>query len=218
VTKLSDKLWPASGKPDVYAAKIQEFIQKMKQEKQPRSLDALGILESKANWICTANANLAAALLRARHIPARSIAVVPPTGQRLEMHRIVEFFDAGQWFKFDPSQVHKDIPTKPWQNIIMARTTIADEETSAKPRMGAPVGCPYGQELELPDGGLTLWGNDFFWTMGKALADFEAGEEAIEMAAKQWNAFLKTGKLSPSQIKAGSTSDAAGFLAALKAN
>jgi hypothetical protein len=216
IAKLADKLWPASGKSDAYAASIQEFISKMKQQKPPRSLDALGILESGGNWICTANANLAAALLRAKHIPARSIAVIPPTGQRLEMHRIVEFFDQNQWLKFDPSSLHKDIPTKPWQNIIMARTSIADEEVAAQPRMGTPVGCPYGQELELPDGGLTLWGQDFFWTMGKSLAEFEASDEAVSIATKQWNEFLKSGKLAPSQIKAASAADAQTFLAALQ--
>jgi len=216
VTKLADKLWPDSGKIEAYAANVQEHIRNMKQEKQPRSMDALGILESGGNWICTANANLAAALLRSKRIPARTVVVIPPVGQRLEMHRIVEYFDNDQWLKFDPSSLHKDIPMKPWQNIIMAKTTRADEDIAMKPRMGTSLGCPYGQELELLDDGITLWGNDFFWTIGKSLAEFEVSDEVIDLATKEWNRFLESGKLSPAQVKAATATSAPALLEALK--
>lgn len=216
VRTLADKLWPASGKIEEYAANIQAFVRSMKQEKQPRSMDALGILESGGNWICTANANLATALLRSKSVPSRSIAVIPPTAQRLEMHRIVEYFDEGQWHQFDPSSLQKDIPMKPWQNIIMARTTIADEDIAMKPRMGTSLGCPYAQELELLDGGITLWGKNFFWTMGKPLAEFEASGEVINLARTEWDRFLETGKLGQKQVKAASASDSAGLLEALR--
>jgi hypothetical protein len=215
VRTLADKLWPASGKIEEYAANIQAFVRSMKQEKQPRSMDALGMLESGGNWICTANANLATALLRSKSVPSRSIAVIPPTAQRLEMHRIVEYFDDGQWHKFDPSSLQKAIPMKPWQSIIMARTTIADEDIAMKPRMGTSLGCPYAQELELLDGGVTLWGKNFFWMMGKPLAEFEASDEAINLARTEWERFLETGKLGQWRIKAASASDSAGFLEAL---
>jgi len=215
VKALADKLWPAHGKLDAYAANIQEFIRGMKQQKQPRSLDALGILESGGNWICTANANLAAALLRSKNIPSRCVAVVPPTAQRLEMHRVVEYFDNGQWRPFDPSSLHKDIPMKPWQTIIMAWTTIADEEVAMKPRMGMSLGCPYGQEIEFLDGAIVPWGNDLFWTMAKPLAQFGATDEAMGLARTEWNRFLESGKLSQSQIKAAWASNAVGFLQAL---
>ncbi len=216
LTKLADKLWPPDGKTAAYAASIQEFIRTLKQQKPPRSLDASGILESGANGICTANANLAAALLRSKKIPTRSLAVIPPTGQRLEMHRIVEYFENGQWLPFDPSSLHADIPLKPWHNILMAKTTIGDEELAMKPRMGAMLGCPYGQELELMDGGLTLWGQDFFWTIGKPIAEFEAIDEAIGLARRKWNRFLESGKLSPGQMNAIAVRDATGLLEVLK--
>jgi hypothetical protein len=216
VKALADKLWPAGGKVDGFAANIRDFIRTMKQQKQPRSMDALGILESGGNWICTANANLAVALLRARNIPARSIAVVPPIGQRLEMHRIVDLFDGGQWQKFDPSFLQPEIPLKPWQNIIMARTTIADEELSMKPRMGSSLGCPFGQELEFVDRGLTLWGQDFFWTIAKPLARFQPGPEAVDLAKSAWLRFLESGKPSPGQVRAAAATSAAGLLEALK--
>jgi hypothetical protein len=173
-------------------------------------------LDSGANWICTANANLAAALLRSKDIPARSLSVVPPLGQRLEMHRIVEYFEGGAWRSFAPSSVHRDIPMKPSQNMIMARTTMADEEMAMKPRMGTTLGCPYGQELELPDGGLTLWGQDFFWTMGKPLAEFEAIDQALDLATAARSQFLQTGKLSYGQSRAALEGDSQGFLEALR--
>lgn len=218
VRTLADKLWPASGKTEEYGANIQAFVRSMKQEKHPRSIDALGILESGANWICTANANLATALLRTKGVPSRSIAVIPPTSQRLEMHRIVEYFDDGQWHQFDPSSLQKEIPMKPWQNIIMARTTITDEDIAMKPRMGTSLGCPYAQELEFLDDGITLWGNDFFWTMGKPLAEFEASGEVIDLARMEWDRFLETGKLGQKQVKAISATDSAGLLEALSTN
>ena len=44
-----------------------------------------------------------------------------------------------------------------------------------KLRIGAMAGCPYGQELEISRLGMTPWGQDFFWTSGKSLAEFDAG-------------------------------------------
>jgi hypothetical protein len=216
VAKLADTLWSDNGQTAVYAGNIQELVRDMKQRNPLRSMDALGMLESGANWICTANANLAAALLRCKHIPARSIAVIPPISQRLEMHRVVEYFDSGQWLKFDPSSLQKDIPMKSWQNIVMARTTASDEDLAMKPRIGASLGCPYGQELEFLDGGITFWGQDMFWTLGKPMADFEASDEAVELARRQWSEFLAGGKLSQSQIKAAAARNAPDFLEALK--
>lgn len=218
VRTLAGKLWPTNGSIAGYAASIQDYIRSIKQQRPPRSLDALGILESGGNWICTANANLAVALLRSRSIAARSIAVIPPTGQRLEMHRIVAYFDGGQWRTFDPSSLQKDIPLRSWQDVVMSKTTIADENIAMKPRMGSSLGCPYGQELELLDRNITLSGRDFFWSMGKPLAEFEASDEAINLAKKEWGRFLETGKPSQKQIRAASARDSAAFLEALREN
>ncbi len=52
---------------------------------------------------------------------------------------------------------------EPWQTVIMAKTTVADEELAMKPRMGSMPGCPYAQEIELiQTRTTTLWGQDFF--------------------------------------------------------
>ncbi len=190
----------------------------MKRVKQPRSLDALGILDSGMNGICTANANLALALMRAKGIPSRSMAVIPPTAQRLEMHRIVEYGDADQGLYFDPSSLHADVPMKPWQTVIMAKTTSADENLSMKPRMGSMPGCPYAQELEILSAGVTLWGQDFFWTKAKRLREIEPEDEAVSLAVDAWNRYLQQGVLSDGQIKAAAASNSTELTETLKKN
>jgi Transglutaminase-like superfamily len=202
VAKLAADMWPGTGKAAKLGANIQRHIQQSKRKQQPRSLDAVAILRSGENSICTANANLAAAVMRAKGIACRSVAVVPPISQRLEMHRIVEFFDDERWQSFDPSSLQTDIPAKPWQNIIMAKTTMSDEQVAAKPRAGATLGCPFGQEVELLSSGVTLWGQDFFWSLAKPLAEFEPTDAAVRVAAEAWNRYLETGNLTPTQLKA----------------
>ena len=212
ITKLAADLWPDSGKVRDYAVNIQRFVREMKQVERPRSLDALTILESGANGICTGNTNLATALLRSRSIPSRSVAAIPPISSRLEMHRIVEYYDDGQWLLFDPSSVQTEIPLEPWHSIIMARTTISDENIAMQPRMGTTVGCPYGQELELVSNRITLRGQEFFWTIAKPIAEFEPSQEALVLATDAWTRYLELGTLSPGQVKAASAKDAAGFV------
>jgi hypothetical protein len=216
IVKIAGDLWPEDKNLPTYAANIQKHVREMKQQKPPRSLDALGILSSGANGICTANANLASALLRSKGVASRSVAVIPTNSMRLEMHRIVEYADGDQWAAFDPSSVHADCPMKPYQSVIMATTTIDDEAIAMKPRMGAMVGCPYAQELELLDNGATLFGQDFFWTLAKPLAEFEPDEEAVELATKAWQTYLETGTQSAGQIAVGGAGTLEEFKQGLK--
>jgi hypothetical protein len=207
IQALAEKLWPANSDVHEYAGNIQQFIRDMKQRKSPRSLDALGILGSGMNGVCTANANLALALLRAKDIPSRSMAVIPPNGQRLEMHRIVEYRDDKATSYFDPSSVSADIPMQPWQTMIMAKSTIADEDLSMKPRMGVMIGCPYGQEAELPKSGVLFTGQEFFWTMAKPLAEFDPSDATVSLAREAWAKFLEEGLMRKGQIDASKASD-----------
>ncbi len=216
IGKLATQLWPKSEKASAFAANIQGHIRDSKRTAPPKSLDALGILKSGENSICTANANLAAALLRSKGIACRSVAVIPTTGQRLEMHRIVEFAEGERWLPFDPSLIHADIPTKPWQYVVMSRTTVADEQVAMKPRLGVMFGCPYGQELELLTPGVGLFGQDFFWTAARPLADFDVPEATARRAAKAWTHFLETGTLTPGQLKARSARTAKALAEALE--
>jgi hypothetical protein len=216
ITKLAEELWPDTGKAADFGANIQRHVREMKKKDRPRSFDALGILRSGENSICTANANLAAALMRAKGIASRSLAVIPPISQRLEMHRVVEYFEDDQWQAFDPSSVQADIPAKPWQNIIMAKTTARDEEVSMKLRMACPPGCPYGQEIEMLTNGVTLMPvQDFFWSLAKPLAEFQPTDEAIRAAVDSWKRYLETGTLTAGQIKAASAKNAAELLEAM---
>lgn len=217
VKTLAEALWPKSGKATEFAANIQKHVAGMKRANRPQSLDAVGILKSGENSICTANANLAAALMRAKGIACRSVAVVPPTGQRLEMHRIVEFADAGRWVRFDPSGLTADIPAKPWQSIVVARPTIADEEAAMEPRLAAMRGCPYGQEIELLTPGVMLFGQDFFWTQAAPLAEFEPTDDAARLAVQAWDTYLKSGQLSAGQLRAGSAKSAGELARAFEA-
>jgi hypothetical protein len=217
IKKLAQELWPPNNQVKDYAGNVQRFVREMKQRKPPRTLDALGILDSGANGICTANANLALALLRKKGIASRSMAVIPPTSQRLEMHRIVEYAEDNQWLAFDPSSLHADVPMKPWQSVIMAKTTIADENLAGTPRMGAMVGCPYGQELEVASAGITPWGAEFFWTIAKPLAEFQPDDEVITLATESWKQYLRNGELSPGQIAAQSAKNSTELLQSLKA-
>jgi hypothetical protein len=216
IKELAGQLWPATSRAHDYAASIQKFIRDMKRKEQPVSFDALGILKSGQNTICTANANLACALMRARQIPCRSIATLPTIPRRFEMHRIVEYADNGAWIPFDPSSVYVDIPLKPCQNIIMAKTTVPDEQAAMKPRAGAMVGCPLGHEVEFSRPGLNLFGSDFFWTIAAPLAEFQVTDEAVALTAQEWRRFLASGTLGAGQLKAASARDPDKYLEALK--
>jgi hypothetical protein len=68
------------------------------------------------------------------------------------------------------------------------------------------------------DGGITFWGNDFFWTMGKPIAEFEASVEAFNLARMEWFSFIESGKLSQRQINAAVANNSAGFLEAPRTN
>jgi len=218
IAGLAASLWPATGRSAEFAANIQRHIRQSTRREQPKSLDARGILKSGENGICTGNANLAAALMRAKGLACRTIAAIPTNAQRMEMHRIVEFYDNDQWSSFDPSSVYADVPLKPWQYIIMAKTTIQDEQLAMRPRMGAMIGAPYGHEAELLTPGLTLSGEDFFWTQAKLLAEFDATEQSVRLAADAWTRHMQTGQITAEQLKAASAKTAAAFEAALRGN
>jgi hypothetical protein len=216
VATLAERLWSANRTPEDFAESIRSHVERMARQSQPQSLDAVGILASGDNTICTANANLAAALMRARGIACRSMAVIPTVSFRYQMHRIAAFAANDRWVRFDPSSVHRDIPAKPWQNIVMSRTTIEDEQVSMGFRQSMMKGCPYAQEFELLTPEITMTGQDFFWTIAKPLASFEATEDATRLAAAAWTQFLESGTLSQGQMDARTATTAAEFAALLK--
>ncbi|HZN39480.1 MAG TPA: transglutaminase domain-containing protein [Planctomycetota bacterium] len=214
IRALAAQLAPADAAPTVLAKALQQWLPRQAPKQRPQTLDALGLLASGNHGICTMNANLGVALLRQRSVPARSLAVVPTTGQRLEMHRIVEWFADERWQRFDPSLVHTDVPMRVAQSVVMAITSIDDEERAGKPRMAAPLGCPFGQEVEIVRGPATLFGGDFFWTQALPLAAFDADDGAVAAAAAAWRQFQREGRCSATAEAAAAAVDLAGFQAA----
>jgi hypothetical protein len=131
------------------------------------------------------------------------------------MHRIVEFELNTHRHYFDPSSLHTEVPMLPWQTTIMAKSSVDDENAAMRPRMGVSLGCPYGQEAEFTGGSLTFDGPEFFWTVGKPLAEFDPGELATTRANAAWRSFLQTGVLTSGQrdaVKAASGAELAELL------
>lgn len=193
IMELASRLWPDTGETMDFLKEIQSFIKGLKPVSQPSSLDASAMLRHGVNWICTANANLGIALLRARNIPARSLAVIPVISQRLEMHRIIEYCTEGKWLGFDPSSLFNDIPMSPWHSVVMSTATRRDEEISMEPRLGAFPGAPYGQEAEIRTGGIILFGTDFFWTEAYPLSEFPVSRQVLIAVGENWRGFLSDG-------------------------
>ncbi|MCF7708767.1 MAG: transglutaminase domain-containing protein, partial [Verrucomicrobia bacterium] len=107
-------------------------------------------------------------------------------------------------------------PLNPWQNIIMVKTSVADEQISMKPRLGAMRGCPFGQEAEFARPGLKFFGQAFFWTIALPLAEFKVTDEIATLTAGHWKQYLKTGTLNAAQLKAASTRDLDQYTEAMK--
>ena len=209
IMDLATRLWPASEDDRLkqYSLNIRKFIANMKNVAPPMSLDALGILKSGMNSICTSNANLATAFMRAQKIPCRIIATIPTSSHRIEMHRIVEYYEKGVWTAFDPSSWSESPLPNTWQNIIMVKSSIADEIASMKPRICSMLGVPFGQEIEIMNRGLTLHGQDFFWTVAFPLAEFDVTDEIAQLTVECWQEFLQTGVISLRQMNAALAGD-----------
>lgn len=208
IIDLSNSLRPASEDKYLkqYCTNITNFIANMEGVDFPMSLDALGILKSGMNYICTSNANLATAFMRAQKIPCRMLATIPTNAYPLEMHRIVEYYNNDVWTLFDPSFFGESNSLKPHQNVIMVKSSIKDESEAMTPRMCAMLGMPFGQEIEIMSDGLALHGQDFFWTVAFPLAEFNVSDEVTQLTVRQWENFLQTESLTSNQLNAALSS------------
>lgn len=214
IAALAAQLAPAAAVPAELAKALQRWLPQQARTKRAMTMDALALLASGNHGICTMNANLGVALLRQRGVPARSLAVLPTDGQRLEMHRIVEWFADGAWHRFDPSLVHADVPMRASQSVVMAITSIADEERADVLRPAVPRGCPFGQEIEILKGPAMLFGAEFFWTQALPLAAFAAADAEVTAATTAWQQFVREGRSVAASVKAASAGDAEAFAAA----
>jgi hypothetical protein len=116
-----------------------------------RSLDACDALRSGST--CTGRANLAAALLRAHGIPARTVAHLPTWSGPLFCHWLVEYWHPGAgWVWLEPTL---DRPQPPaWTAVVVNVASPADEDhafdwTQAS---GVAAGVPHYAARELAGG------------------------------------------------------------------
>jgi hypothetical protein len=210
----SKAIAPPETSPAELAVRLQTWIASRRPLVRPRTLDALSLLSAGNHGICTVNANFAAAVLRQRGVPAQLLAVVPTNGMRLEMHRIVAWHEAGRWQRFDPSGVHADVPMRTSHSVVVACTSIADERGAGQPRGAAPIGCPWGQELEVVRGAAAPSGPEFFWTQARPLLAFAADDRQLAAARAAWRQFLATGRLPEAATRAAAATTPAQFAAA----
>lgn len=211
IQRLAGELAAEQATPAALAKALSPWIAARPKQQRPMALDAKALLTSGNHGICTMHANFAAAVLRHRQVPTRQFAVVPTNGMRLEMHRIVAFAADGAWQRFDPSGVHDGVPMRTADSVVMACTSIDDERRGGKLRMGAPLGCPFGQEMEIVRGQAFPFGPEFFWTQAKPLAAFAADDAMLASARAAWRRFLDTGSFDAAAGRAAASSDGAGF-------
>jgi hypothetical protein len=216
VVAFAKDLAPADATPKALATALQAWIARQSPKQPPRQLDALSLLQNGNHGICTVNANFAAAVLRQRGVPTRLVAVVPTNGMRLEMHRIVAWTADDLWHRFDPSGVHAAVPMRTCDSVVVACTSIADEQRAAKPRMSAPIGCPWGQEMEIVRGPAFAFGTEFFTTQAKPLAAFAVDDATLAAARAAWQRFLANGALDTAAERAAVARDLATFAAAFR--
>lgn len=153
IKEKAEELANCSSEVKSYVTKVVDFVSKNKGSgKKFDSLDAKTALE--AGGSCTSRANLAAALLRAKGIPARTVAHLP-TWHRgpLFEHWLVEYWDSDYgWVAAEPT-----LNRQPNYNalVIIAISSSADEEKSDNslhlryimPGAAYLSGCELSQEL-----------------------------------------------------------------------
>lgn len=214
VVACAKDLAPADATPATVAVALRAWIARQSRKQPLQHFGALSLLQNGNHGICTINANFAAAVLRQRGVPTCSLAVVPTNGMQLEMHRIVAWAADDVWHRFDPSGVHAAVPMRTCDSVVVACTSIADEQRAAKPRMSAPIGCPWGQEMEIVRGPAFAFGTEFFRTQAKPLAAFAVDDAALAAARAAWQRFLANGALDAAAERAAAARDEATFAAA----
>ena len=109
--------------------------------------DAVQALDHKGS--CLSNANLAAALLRANRIPARTLGGYPSWSDGpMQCHFVVEAYVPGYgWFPMDPTRGHA--PVRPSDQIEVSIVPTEHEDERAIERTMGARGLPYLSLSEL---------------------------------------------------------------------
>jgi hypothetical protein len=120
---------------ETYARRVAQFTCDNRGGSQPwNRLDALAALSCAGGGSCTNRANLAAALLRARGVPARTVAHLPTwnLGQPLFTHWLVEYWHPGNgWIALESTWGEFQPP--PHTAIILAVSSVEDENLADEP-------------------------------------------------------------------------------------
>jgi hypothetical protein len=130
---------------EAYARRVIQFTGNIPiKMKLFRTLDARCALACGGS--CTSRANLAAALLRARGIPARTVAHLPTWSGPLYEHWLVEYWHPGKGWTWLESSLNQFQPS-PATLVVINVASPADEDqliSFAPPRIrGVVAGAPY---------------------------------------------------------------------------
>lgn len=153
VKKRADEL--AKDTPDVgeYARKVTDWVAKNRGTGQPfATLDAAAALGCGGS--CTSRANLSAALLRARGIPARTVAHLPTWAGPLYVHWLTEYWHPGHgWVTVEPSRNQNQPAPTTYAVINVATPDDEDHAVFASLRSGVMAGAPRLSSRDI-DGGI----------------------------------------------------------------
>jgi hypothetical protein len=150
VRQVEQKLSTPGDGDEAYAHKVFEFVRDDNGKGAPfKTLDALAALQCGGS--CTNKANLVAALLRARGIPARTVAHMPTwCKEKMYEHWLAEYWQPGQgWVAID-SALGRWAPDRRTR-IVLSIANPADEDLAFDPlheRFVMP-GAPYASVAEL---------------------------------------------------------------------
>lgn len=134
---------------NAYVKRVFEFTSRL-EFKQERfdALDAAKALECGGS--CTSRANLAAALLRARGIPARTVAHLVTWYGPHYQHWLTEYWHPGVgWVWIEPT-LGQEQPA-PWTLVVLNVANPEDEDRAFDPRLDAMPGAPWNAVIDLSE-------------------------------------------------------------------
>lgn len=153
VKKRADELAKDTADVGEYARKVTDWVAKNRGTGQPfGTLDAAAALGCGGS--CTSRANLSAALLRARGIPARTVAHLPTWAGPLYVHWLTEYWHPNHgWVAVEPSRNQNQPSPSTYAVINVATPDDEDHAIFASLRSGVMAGAPRFSSRDI-DGGI----------------------------------------------------------------
>ena len=171
-----------------YAGEVATWVSKNRGTGKPfRTLDAAAAMGCGGS--CTSRANLAAALLRARGVPARTVAHLPGWAGYHYVHWLTEYWQPGLgWHWIEPSK------GSTWcdeGNLVVLNVATPDDEDEsvwANRRSGVMSGAPRlsSREIDGPVRTAGVLGSDLrCWGLSVPLARLDAPEADLDLLWKR---------------------------------